>query len=217
MLRPLVWPEAQRVVSRPGAAIAALATVVDDRSELDALLMIEGLTNPLAREAAGALATIPPARRYVGPLASLVMTPFVLPRASRFSDGVYGVLYAGDVIETALREAGHHAGLRLAAAAAPAGTTQPLFSFSFHVDTALVDIRGGEVSLYDPDQYDASRAFGRAVREAGHNGIHYDSVRHSGGTCVALFWPDAVMSAKPGDEWRCYFDGERITEYARVV
>jgi hypothetical protein len=219
-LRPLVWGDAQRVVSRPSGPIAAFATLVDEPEEIDVLIAIEGLTNPLARVAAGALAAIPVARRYLGPLAGLVMTPFVLPSASRFSDGTrYGVLYAADRIETALHEAGHHHALRLIATAAPAGTTVPAYSFSLHLDSVVDDVRrasGGDAALYDPDSYAASQVYGSNARDAGHNGIYYDSVR-SDGECAGLFWPDAVQNARAGDEWRCYFDGNAITEYARVA
>jgi hypothetical protein len=194
-------------VSRPSGPIAAFATLVDEPEEIDALIAIEALTNPLARVAAGALAAIPAPRRYLGPLAGLVMTPFVLPSASRFSDGTrYGVLYAADKIETALREAGHHHALRLIATAAPAGTTVPAYSLSLHIDS-VVD---------DPDSYAASQVYGSNARDAGHNGVYYDSVR-SDGECAGLFWPDAVKNARAGDEWRCYFDGKAITEYARVA
>ena len=219
-LRPLVWNDAQRVVSRPSGPIAAFATLIDEPEEIDALIAVEALTNPLAREAVGALAAIPPARRYRGLLAGLVMAPFVLPSESRFSDGTrYGVLYAADRIEAALHEAGYHHGRRLVATAAPAGTTVPTYSFSLHLDAVVDDVRrvsGGDVALYDPHSYAAAQAYGRDARDAGWNGVHYDSVR-SDGECTGLFWPDGVRDARPGDEWRCYFDGNAITEYARVA
>lgn len=217
---PLVWPDAQRVVSRPSGPIAALALLVRDPRELDVLVAVETLTNPLAREAAGALATIPPARRYIGPNAGLVMTPFILPNDSRFSDGSYGVLYAAAAIDTALRESGHHQALRLAATAAPPGTTVPMFSFSLHIDTTIADIRrntGADAAIYDPASYAASQPFGQQLRAQGHDGLHFDSVRHPGGACLGLFWPDAVKDVHPGDRWRYYFDGAQMTEYARVA
>jgi len=49
----LMWDDARRVVSRPSGPVAALALLVSDQRELDILVGIEGLTNPLAREAAG--------------------------------------------------------------------------------------------------------------------------------------------------------------------
>jgi hypothetical protein len=217
---PLIWTDAHRIVSRPTGPIAALTLLVNDARELDALVAIEGLTNPLARDAAGALAIIPPARRYVGPNATLVMTPFILPNASRFSDGSYGVLYAAGTVDTALRESGHHQMLRLTATSAPPGTTVPMFSFSLHIDTTIADVRrraGGDVAVYDPASYAASQPFGKRVRADGHDGLHFDSVRHPGGECVGIFWPDGVKHARTGTEWRFYFDGVQISEYARVV
>jgi hypothetical protein len=219
-LHPLLWADAQRVVSRPTGRILAFGLLVDDPNELDVLIMVEGLTNPLAREAAGALASIPPERRYTGANAGLVMTPFVLPSVSRFADGSFGILYAGDNIVTALGEAGHYQSARLLATAAPAGTTVPLFSFALRIDAVVADARlvnGVDPAIYDAESYAASRPFGASIREAGHNGLHYDSVRHSGGECVGLFWPDAVQHASPGPEWRCYFDGTDIVEYSQVV
>ena len=109
----LEWAQAHRIVPSPDAPVAAFAALVDDPDELELLLTIEGLTNQLAREAAGNLPAFPPERRYHGPLAGLVMLPLLLPRESRFSDGYYGVLYAADVVDTALDEAAHHAGCRL--------------------------------------------------------------------------------------------------------
>lgn len=216
----LMWDDARRVVSRPSGPVAALALLVSDQRELDILVGIEGLTNPLAREAAGILATIPPARRYVGPKSDLVMTPFVLPRESRFSDSSYGVLYAADTIDTALRESGHHQALRLAATAAPAGTTVPMFAFSIRINTTVIDVRSPaqeDSAIYDHDSYIASQTLGRNVRKAGHNGLLYNSVRNTGGECAALFWPDAVKGACSDHEWRYYFDGKQISEYAQVA
>jgi hypothetical protein len=185
------------------------------------LLEIEALTNPLARAAAGVLSTIPPERRYLGPHAGVVMTPFVLLGESRFSDGGrYGVLYAASTIETALREVGHHHGRRLRATAAPRGTTLPAFSFTLDVCADLLDIRranGGASVLYDPDDYSASRQFALRARQDGAVGMLYDSVRCQGGECVGSFWPNAIRKAAPGDRWLLYFDGNEIAEYARVA
>jgi hypothetical protein len=72
------------------------------------------------------------------------MTPFLLPRESRFSSGVFGVLYAAEDIETALRESGHHQALRLRAMSAPVGTTVPMYSISPSVNATVVDARQPE-------------------------------------------------------------------------
>jgi hypothetical protein len=208
------------VVSRPGGAFTAFSALVDDPADVDDLLEIEALTNPLARDAIGILATIPHSRRYAGPLASLIMTPCVLPGESRFSAGNYGVLYVANHIDVALNEVGHHHKARLLATKAAAGTTVPLYSLTVHVDVVVDDVRtasGGDASLYYPDDYSAGHAYGAKSRDAGNAAVHYDSVRYPGGECVGLFWPDGVKTASTGDEYRAYFDGAVITEYLRVT
>src|ERR1700734_2587703 len=46
---------------------------------------------------------------YSGPHADVAMYPFIHPTPSRFSDGTrYGVLYAGDALQTAIAERRFH-------------------------------------------------------------------------------------------------------------
>ncbi|HUY41023.1 MAG TPA: RES family NAD+ phosphorylase, partial [Candidatus Dormibacteraeota bacterium] len=125
----IAWPRAHRIVSRQDAPISAFDKLVDNPLELEALLRVEALTNPLARDAFKTLPAIPVSRRYNGPLAGLIMTPFVIPRTSRFSNGSYGVLYAGYEENTALRESAHHQSLRLNASKAPAGIAISMHGF----------------------------------------------------------------------------------------
>lgn len=218
----LHWPDSWQVVSRPNGPIAALSLLVEDPGLLDVLVGIEALTNPLAREAYGELATIPPERRYLGSKAGLVMTPFVIPRASRFSGGTFGMLYAGRAIETALHETGHYQALRLRATAAPAGFTVRMCSFSLDIASAAIeDIRWATGTstraIYDPDSYAASQAKGREIRADAQDGVLFDSVRYASGECAGLFWPDAIKSARDGDDWLFYFDGSTIAEFARAA
>ena len=68
----------------------------------------EAKTNPRVRDQIGAIHLVPPARRVAGPGASWAMAPFChisRDRPSRFSDGSYGMYYAGDRFEVALAEA----------------------------------------------------------------------------------------------------------------
>ena len=217
----LRWPTAQRVVSRPDAPIAALNELVDDPMELDVLVGIEGETNPLAREAAGVLTSIPSQRRYAGPLAGLVMLPFVVPRPSRFSEGTFGVLYAADEIETALREAAHHQAQRFAATSAPSGTSIPMYAFALDIDTKAVDARHGvagiDEGIYDRESYTKSARFGRELREAGHDALLFSSVRHLGATCVGAFWPNVVRRTSQSGRWMMRWDGKTFDEFAKVL
>jgi hypothetical protein len=215
---PLHWPAAHRIVPNPDAPVAAFDMLVDGPNELAALLAVEAITNPLAREAAGNLPSVPVERHYRGPLASLVMLPFVLPRESRFSSGFFGVLYAADVVDTALDEAAHHAALRFRATNAQPGTPHRLYGFTLDVQADLVDARrGGEAvddAIYDPDSYAASQRFGRALRDQGYLGVHYTSIRRPSGTCIGLFSPHVVRRASKASRWLLLWDGSAFAQRA---
>ena len=48
------------------------------------------------------------------------------------------------------------------------------------------------------------------LRDAGSDGIAYDSVRHAGGECVAAFHPDVLSPARQGEHLYYHWDGARI-------
>lgn len=215
----LTWPRAHRLTTSPEAPVTALRDLVDNYDELQVLLEVEGITNPLARDAAGILPSIPADRRYCGPLASLVMAPFLIPRATRFSDGTYGVLYAADCVATALAEVEHHQAAHLADMRAPAGTTLRLYGFTLDVEAELVTVLRGTPGvpkgLYDAASHAAGRRLGRALRAAGHAGIHATSVRRASGTCIGLFWPNLVSSADAASRWMVMWNGTAFEHRAQ--
>lgn len=218
--QPLVWPDARRVTARRQPSAFTLLLDRATPARLEALLTLAAMTDPLAREAAGALPLIPADRRYAGPNAHVVMLPFLLRRPSRFCDGSFGVLYVADIIETALNEAGYHHARRLVAATAPAGTTLTLSSFAIDFAARLIDIRRvhgrcPDPDIYHPDQYVRSVVFARATRTQGHEGIHYDSVRRPLGECGALFYPDVVRDVQVREDWIAVYDGRERFEFAQ--
>ncbi len=62
--------------------------------------------------------------------------------------------------------------------------------------------RCGFEALLNPDSYGASQAFAIERRQAGGNGIVYNSVRNPGGQCVAAFWPDVPAIPVPCRHFR---------------
>src|SRR5579884_1764968 len=69
--------------------------------EIRALL---DLTNPIERHRAREAPAVPAEDDYVGDHKEYILGPFARPTESRFSDGSFGVLYAGRTFETALDE-----------------------------------------------------------------------------------------------------------------
>ena len=166
---------------------------IADPADFEALAEVEALTNPRIREELGVLALTPPERRVSGPGTTPVMAAFthLNPDGSRFSDGTYGVFYAARELETALRETVYHTERFLKLTHEPA-TRVEMRCYVMRIAARFHDLRGRYRPLHDPDDYTASQAFARVLRQQGSDGVVYDSVRRAGGQCVAVFWPDRV-------------------------
>lgn len=93
----LRWHKIYRVVAAKHPPINVFEDIVPAR-RLDMAWHIEGLTNDRLRDENGTAPLVPDEDRVSGHGASIVMAPFThLGRASRFSDGSYGVYYAGQI------------------------------------------------------------------------------------------------------------------------
>lgn len=192
---------------------------IADPVDFDALAEIEGLTNERLREETGALASIPPHRRVAGPGTTPIMAAFthLNPEPSRFSDGTFGVFYAARAEATAIRETIFHRERFLAATAQPAQHVT-VRCYVSSVRRPLHDIRVGHHDLHDPDPatYPVSAAFARSLRQAHSDGIAYRSVRHMGGECIAVFWPDNLAPCVQGSHYVYHWDGTAIAAVSRV-
>jgi hypothetical protein len=211
------WAEAFRAINSRYPPVDVFEHVADP-GDWDELLRLEEMTNPRVREEWGEIARIPVGERPSGPGASWVMGAFThLGWPSRFSDGSYGVYYAARALETAVRETAFHFGHFLAATNEPLGTEIELrVLVSKQVEQRFHDVRTGHAELHRPDDYRPSQAFAARLRSAGSNGIVYRSVRHEGGTCLAVFRPKAIPCPKQGAHLRYHFDGKRIDRWFRI-
>lgn len=194
---------------------------IADPFDWELLAAAESLTNPRIYGEIGNLALVPPERRVSGAGASWVMAPFthISPdRANRFSDGSYGVYYAGSSLDTAVHEHSFHTARHLASTAEPEGWVSEVRELVGSIDHSLIDLRvAGHVTLLDPDSYDASQAFAKAKRASGADGIVYPSVRHAGGHCIAAFWPDVVGLPVQADHYAYHWNGSTIDYVRRVT
>ena len=134
---------------------------------------------------------------------------------SRFSDGSFGLMYIGDSTSTAIAEVRHH---QMIYWNKVIGLNYDRFVFkelfcSFSVNTGLdlccLDMLD---PLYAPDNYTSSRTLGEKVREEGkYSGIKYNSVRHEGGTCYALFTPKEITNIIQTKHYEMIWDGSKIS------
>jgi len=191
---------------------------IADPTDWELLYELEAMTNPRLRQEAGQISMVPPSRRVSGPGASVVMAPFThvgTCRPTRFSNGAYGVYYAGRKFETAVYEVAYHMG-RFYAATADSPHEETFRTYKGRIDKAMHDLRGGDWSQFldpDPEQYGEPQELGRRLRETGSNGIVYPSVRHAKGECIAAFWPDVVSIPIATKRITLKWNGKKISEW----
>ncbi len=211
----IAWKGAVRIIRSAFPPIDLFEDIADP-ADWPLLISAEQKTNPRIMATIGNLDLVPETRRVGGNGASYLMAPFthVSPdRPSRFTDGSYGVLYVARAYETALFETVHHHARFMARTRQAAGWTSQFREIVMTVEADLHDLRDlpeGPVPALDPECYAASQALARALKGAGSDGIAYPSVRHPGGECAALFFPDCASNPVQGRHLDYHWDGARV-------
>jgi hypothetical protein len=211
VLAHVTWPRTWRIIRSIYPPIDLFEDIADPR-DWEALAAVEAKTNPRVRDEVGDLGKVPPARRVTGPGASLVMAPFVHcspDRPGRFTDGSYGLYYAGDREQVALAESIHHHQIFMAATDEPAGWTSDFRVLIGAVDRALHDVNGLP-GVRHPTDYAPSQKVGAALRAAGSDGVVWNSVRLPEGRCIGVFWPDVVPIPVQGSHFCYHWNGNRV-------
>ncbi|MGI6456073.1 MAG: RES family NAD+ phosphorylase [bacterium] len=192
--------------------------ISDNPEETLLLHEIESLTNPRVRQEKGEISVAAREDRLTGAGSSLIMAPFahVNPEGSRFSDGTYGVFYAGDSIHTAIEETVYHS-IRFLLFTQEEAMEFYMRVLSVSLTGELHDIRGRKMpDIYDPEDYGKSSSFGRKLRDQDSIGIIYDSVRNPGGECVAVFRPRVLKNCREMKTLLYQWDGESIQVFERI-
>ena len=212
----IVWTPSYRLIPSRFPTVGLFDTVADP-DDLDIVFAFESETNDRIRNELGLLTLVPPEERVSGPGATLIMAAFthLNPDGSRFSDGTFGVYYAGESFDTALAEVSYHRTrfFRM--------TNEPAIDIDMRliladVDAGLHDVRSAGREANDvcsPSSYVASQALALGLRAQGSWGLVYPSVRHEGGECVALFRPTALANARPSRNIALCWDAERISHW----
>ncbi len=211
----VAWTGARRIIRSLYPPVDLFEDIADP-ADWPLLIAAEMKTNPRLMESIGTLDLVPPQRRVAGPGASFLMAPFThasRDRPSRFSDGLYGVLYAGRQFETALAETIHHHERFMAATAQAPGWASQFRELVLDIAGRLHDLRGGQPEFAPclaPDDYGAAQRLGAGLRAAGSDGLVYPSVRDPGGECAALFYPDLARNVVQGRHLDYHWDGRRV-------
>lgn len=216
-VRRVSWPRTVRIIRTIHPPIDLFEDIADP-ADWEALASAEAKLNPRVRGSIGDLSKVPPARRVGGPGASWVMAPFVHcspRRPGRFSDGRFGLYYAGDRTEVAIAETIHHHARFMRATAEAPGWTSQFRELIGAIDAELDDL-AGRADLLDPDDYAAAQAFAAERRAAGSNGLTWPSVRYPGGHCIGVFWPDLVPIPTQGAAYAYHWNGTAVDFVKRL-
>ena len=212
----VTWAKTHRI-TRSRFPPVALFEDIADPADWNAILSAEAKTSTRLVEHVGMLDLVPEERRVAGAGASWAMAPFVhasTDRPSRFSDGSFGVCYAGDCIEVALFETMHHHAAFMAATKEAPGWTSDFRELVGVLDAELHDVTdtGRFAEVHDPESHATSQNIGAMLRAANSNGILYRSVRFPEGLAVALFWPDVAGIPAQGERFSYYWDGGQVSQ-----
>ena len=208
------WRPCFRIVPSRFPPISLFEAVADP-ADLDAVFQIESMTNGRLREQAGDISLIPPEDRVSGPGSTPIMAAFthLNPEGDRFTDGTYGVFYAGRTIETAIAETRYHRVKFLRATDEPAQEID-MRVYAVDLDAELHDIRSmceSHPALYHSTSYGESQGIALQLREIGANGIVNASVRDEGGECAAVFRPRLLSNCRQGRHLCYVWDGKTIS------
>jgi hypothetical protein len=209
------WQPCFRVISSRFPPIN-LFERVSSAEDWEALYWLESLTNPRLRDEVGEIELVPREDRIFGPGASVIMAAFthLNPDGSRFADDTFGAFYAAASLDTSIAETRYHREIFLRATR-QGPLELDMRTYLTDVSASFHDIRGRHdrmPDIYDPDSYVASQKLARSLRLAGSNGVVFDSVRHAGGQCLAIYRPRLVQNCRQGTHLRYVWDGQRISQ-----
>ncbi|WP_137821486.1 RES family NAD+ phosphorylase [Pseudomonas sp. D(2018)] len=201
------WSKAYRLVNSAFPPISVFEDTLDP-DELELAYAIEAMTNDRLRDQVGEISRVAPEDRVSGSGATVVMAVFThIGRASRFTDGSFGVYYCASSLDAAIAETRYHQE-HFWRATQEASIEITLRAYVNKVVSPMLDVRD-RVELHDPDMasYGTSQAFAGLHRNAGKWGLLYNSVRLPGHECVAAFRPPAVSLPVQGAHFRYIWDG----------
>ena len=207
------WKPCYRIVASRFPPISLFEDVADP-ADLEAVYLIEAMTNDRLREEVGDLTLVPPEDRISGPGTSAIMAAFthLNTDGSRFSDGSFGAFYAARTIETAVAETSYHRARFMTFTKEPAQELD-MRVYAVDLDASLHDIRAlreTRPEFYALDSYGASQGLALELRQIGSNGILYESVRYAGGECAAVFRPRLLAKCRQ-ERHLCYvWNGREI-------
>lgn len=187
-----------------------------DPNELDAAYALESLTNDRLRDQAGDISLINPEDRITGTGTTPIMAAFThIGMESRFTNGQYGVYYAGLELETAITESSFSRA-RFLSATNEGPQILTMRCYSCKLNAELVDVRQ-DSKAHDPNDFSYAQRLGADMKKQNQMGILYQSVRKQGGECIAALRPKAMLPpAIQTGHYQFHWDGTKMTNISRL-
>lgn len=214
-VRAVKWSPSWRVIPTSFTEDRILRKVAD-AEDMEVTSGVEQMTSDGRRQDDEEVAFVPPKERVTGAGSGYIMRPFIYrnPDGSRFSDGEHGVYYAARTQATAVEETRHHRAVFMSR------TKEGPMRLEMRVLTAdldgeLHDVRGmqkKQAALYHRTNYSTSQALARELFKEGSSGIVYDSVRHKGGQCAAVFRPPVLSRCRSAGLLAYDWNGKEISK-----
>ena len=200
------WNKAYRIINSAFPPISVFEDTLDP-ADLEIAFALESLTNDRLRDAAGLLCRVRPEDRLCGEGSTVVMAAFThIGRASRFTDGTYGVYYCASSVEAAIAETCFHQE-QFWRATQEASIEITLRTYINRVLQPMIDVRAvPELHQPSPSSYGICQDFARPLRENLAWGLLYNSVRLAGHECVAALRPPALSLPVQGQHFRYVWD-----------
>lgn len=187
--------------------------------ELDQIAKLEGMTNERLKATYGDISLVAKEDWVGGQGSTPLMAPFTHPGMSRFSNGSYGIYYAGGTQEAAIAETKFHRE-RFLKASNEAPCLLQMREYKAKVRRPLVDLFSPNFKcLLDPDigKYPTSQIFGQEIRANKEWGLLYPSVRKAENYCVAIFRPPALTIPIQGCHLDYIWDGSSVSAIRKSV
>lgn len=190
-----------------------------DTDYLEALYELESLTNSRLRAEAGILERVSREDWISGPGTSPIMASFThCGMPSRFTDGTYGVYYAGLDLNTAIAETKYWQEIQLADSSEPPmdRVMRVYTSYTDPETGSFVDLRK-DLRVQHLTDYSTSQQVAKTLRDNAEYGIYYSSVRRTDGECIAAFRPPIMKPASQSMHLRYCWNGESINHIEKVT
>lgn len=144
-----------------------------------------------------------------------ILWPFKNRRASRFSDGSFGVWYGSDSVETSVHESAYHwlHGLLADAGFERERVVAERKVYRVACDAALLDFRpslDAHPELLHPTDYRFCQSVGARIHREGHPGLLTRSVRCPAGENVAVFNPGVLSDPRQAASLTYRLEDDRI-------